>query len=67
MRFVIQQELRSSRCCDDGYAKADRSDAGQALGLVAFLPEVACRGCLEGIPHTTRNTPLELNPSSAVP
>jgi hypothetical protein len=34
-----RRELRSSRRCDDGYAELDRRDAGQALGLLAFLPE----------------------------
>jgi hypothetical protein len=36
---TIQRELRSSRRCDNGYAEVDRRDAGQTLGLLAFLPE----------------------------
>jgi hypothetical protein len=36
---TIPWELRSSRHRDDGYAEVDRRDAGQALGLLAFLPE----------------------------
>src|SRR5262249_33667369 len=36
---TIQRGLRSSRCCDDGYAPADWQEPGQALGLLAFLPE----------------------------
>jgi hypothetical protein len=36
---TIQRELRSSRRCDDGYAEVYRRDAGQALGLLPFLPE----------------------------
>lgn len=39
MLGTTRRELRSSRRRDDGYAEVDRRDAGQALGLLAFLPE----------------------------
>ncbi|KZB86269.1 hypothetical protein [Amycolatopsis regifaucium] len=33
-----RRELQSSPPSDDGYTELDRRDAGQALGLLSFLP-----------------------------